>query len=59
MDGHLVTPFQGQKHRIKLVASMSQHPLVEVNGKFSVLSEQVSALGLVFTSLCCTAVISD
>lgn len=33
MDGDLVAPFQGEKHRVKLAASMSCHPLAKVNGK--------------------------
>lgn len=43
----MVTPFQGENHRVKFAASLSQYSLAEVNGKASILSERVSALGVV------------
>lgn len=47
MEGHLVTPFQGEKFRVKLAASMSQQRSTEVKGKTSILSERISLLAAV------------
>lgn len=33
MKGHLVTPFQGEKFRVRLADRMSQLPSAEVNEK--------------------------